>query len=179
MTLDRLEKTKVRCLREHEQEHHKSPAYQCIYSELDYKENSCLISSGKWYRINQAFVEEVNNFYASGDRYDGNLPIYNDDNEAAYNMRVATEGNGTIALMDQEIIQYGGGPGKVEFFDFFTENLDIIHVKRYSHSSGLSHLFAQGTVSGELFRLQSTFRGLVNNRLPDSHKLEDHERELE
>ena len=41
----------------------------------------------------------------------------------------------------------------------------------------LSHLFSQGTVSGELFWMQSDYRGSVNQRLPESHRIHDHARQ--
>ena len=76
--------------------------------------------------------------------------------------------------MDKKNIMYGGGQNRIEFCDLYAQGGDMIHVKRYGGSSVLSHLFAQGTMSGELFRTQSDFRGLVNARLPDSHKIPDH-----
>jgi uncharacterized protein (TIGR04141 family) len=41
------------------------------------------------------------------------------------------------------------------------------------NTSVLSHLFAQGLVSGELFAGDAEFRKKLNDELPDSHKLID------
>jgi uncharacterized protein (TIGR04141 family) len=58
----------------------------------------------------------------------------------------------------------------IEFCDLFTLQRDLIHVKRYGASSVLSHLFAQGVVSGELFASTQAFRSEVRRRLPRSHR---------
>lgn len=41
-------------------------------------------------------------------------------------------------------------------------------MKRYGQSSALSHLFAQGVVSGEIFQMDATFRHEVNKLLPQN-----------
>jgi uncharacterized protein (TIGR04141 family) len=53
------------------------------------------------------------------------------------------------------------------------EDPDIIHIKRYSSSSLLSHLFAQGLISGELFYVDPEFREKVNAALPEEYRSED------
>jgi uncharacterized protein (TIGR04141 family) len=75
--------------------------------------------------------------------------------------------------MDRKNIPIGGGYSKVEFCDVFTNEKDIIHIKRYGGSSVLSHLFSQATVAGELFVSDERFRARVNNLLPESHQLAD------
>ena len=72
---------------------------------------------------------------------------------------------------------FGGGPNRIEFCDLYTKDRDLIHVKRYGGSSVFSHLFAQGTVSGELFRMEPDFRRLVNDKLPLSHRIDNHRRQ--
>ncbi len=74
--------------------------------------------------------------------------------------------------MDQRNIVYGGSHSKIEFCDLYSNQREIFHVKRYGQSSALSHLFAQGLVSGELFQRDEHFRREVNRKLPVSHRLE-------
>ena len=47
----------------------------------------------------------------------------------------------------------------------------MIHVKHYSQAAPLSHLFAQGLVSGELFQSDKNFRRKLNDKLPEGRKL--------
>jgi uncharacterized protein (TIGR04141 family) len=146
------------------------PLYRCIYCEIERARETFMLNGGKWYQVMTDFVEEVNTSFARFPRYARELPHFSDASEAAYNERVATRERGRFALMDRERVQISGMSSPVEFCDLFTSHLDIIHVKRYGASSVLSHLFAQGMVSGELFAMNEAFRSRVRVLLPRSHK---------
>ena len=72
--------------------------------------------------------------------------------------------------MDCNNIQHGTIHSKIEFCDVLTKDKKFIHVKKYGASSVLSHLFAQGLTSGELFFSDEEFRRKVNDKLPDDLK---------
>ena len=152
--------------------------YKCLNAEIegDY-DDAYLISAGKWYRVARNFVEGVNRDFDQIPRFDHPLPEYCHDSEGSYNETVAQSDPDKFALMDKENIPYGGGPNRIEFCDLYSRHRDIIHVKRYGGSNVLSHLFSQGTVSGEVFWMQPDFRQLVNQRLPESHQIDDHTRQ--
>ena len=99
------------------------------------------------------------------------LPEYNDASETAYNLRIAQEHPEIFTLMDRQLISRGGGHNKIEFCDLLSRSNDLIHVKRYGGSSVLSHLFAQGKVSAELFLMDPEFRTQLNRILPEIHRL--------
>jgi len=148
-------------------------AYRCLYAEIEEEGDTYLLNGGKWYRLTRDFVREINAYFESMDIYDGQLLPYEDDSETAYNLRVADSEPARFALMDRRTIPYGGGYNRIEFCDLFSRGREIIHVKRYGASSVLSHLFAQGLVSGELFHTEPEFRQAVNGLLPTAHKFED------
>ncbi len=61
--------------------------------------------------------------------------------------------------MDRKNIRYGGGASAIEFCDVYdADKKTFIHVKNYYGSSAVSHLFAQGRVSGQLFLNDEPFR---------------------
>lgn len=154
------------------------PIYKCLNAELEVDDDRAyLISAGKWYRVARDFVQSVNENYKRIPRFDQSLPEYCHESEGSYNECVAQGDPDTFALLDRQNIPYGGGSNRIEFCDLYTRNRDIIHVKRYGGSSVLSHLFSQGTVSGELFWMQPDFRESVNQRLPVSHQIDDHTRQ--
>ena len=148
-------------------------AYKCLYGEIDHDGDSFLLSGGKWYRVSKDFVDEVNQAYKLIENFTPSLPEYNHDSESHYNTDVANANPKNFALMDCKNISYGGGQSRFEFCDLYSNTRDIIHVKRYGNSSVLSHLFAQGLNSGELFQTDPKFRKSVNDILPDGFKLFD------
>lgn len=148
-------------------------AYKCLYAELEKDKKTYLLSGGKWYNVNSDFVASVNQSYADIPKYQVELPKYNDDSESKYNERVSKEMAGQFALMDRKEIWYGGGQSQIEFCDLFSLDRDIVHVKRYGASSVLSHLFAQGRLSGELFQMDKEFRDKVSLELPAGFQLEN------
>jgi len=152
---------------------HKWQAYKCLYCELEKGTETYLLSGGKWYVVAKDFVASVNKSYAEIPNYEVNLPRYNDNSEGKYNERVSREMAGQFALMDRKIISYGGGYSQIEFCDLFSTNGDIIHVKRYGSSSVLSHLFAQGRLSGELFQMENEFRQRVAEKLPEGFEIKN------
>jgi uncharacterized protein (TIGR04141 family) len=84
-------------------------------------------------------------------------------------------GPARYALMDQKFLSY---PSKMEFCDLYKANKDICHIKKYGQAGALSHLFSQGLISGELFKMDEEFRKEVNKKLPARFKLADHTAKL-
>lgn len=131
--------------------------YECIYSEVVHNKKHYELRAGVWYELNVDFVKEMNAVMASIPTYKVSLPNYNHDSEGAYNKAVA-KGDSNIKCMDTKNIYIGGGQSRFEFCDLVHQknghdNLtDLIHVKHYTSSATLSHLFAQGVVSAEIFR---------------------------
>jgi len=147
--------------------------YKCLYCELDQGNETYLLNGGRWYAVASDFVASVNQSYSDIPDYNGYLPKYNDDSEGKYNLRVCKEMSTDFALMDEKMIRHGGGQSQIEFCDLLSAAGDIIHVKRYGHSSVLSHLFAQGRVSGELFQMDPEFRDKVSEELPAAFKIKN------
>jgi uncharacterized protein (TIGR04141 family) len=116
-------------------------------------------------------VERINDAVNRIPQASLSLPSYSDKSEATYSRRVVQQDRARFALMDQCLIGCSTLPNKVEFCDLYSSERQLIHLKRYSGSSTLSHLFAQGVVSGRLFLNEVDFRREVNKVLPQSHRL--------
>jgi uncharacterized protein (TIGR04141 family) len=156
---------------------HEWSTYQCINCELDdEKGNAYLLSGGKWYRIAKKFVEEVNSFVHALERYDFAFPDYCHKSETEYNAQLAKTYKDRFILQDRLNVAHGGGKSQIEFCDIYDRSGGIIHIKRYGGSSVLSHLFAQGLISGELFKSDQSFQKKVFDKLalPTSTRPEDH-----
>lgn len=154
---------------------HRWSFFKCLTADLDFEGEKYLLNAGKWYRVSREFVQEVDEELASLLEVTSTsaMPIWGDEHEAAYNVRVSRDSNGQLALMDQVMIQHAGMPSPIEFCDLFSDDRRLIHVKRYGQSSVLSHLFMQGLVSAESLLSDARFRNAVNEKLPRTHQLAD------
>ncbi|MBU4566213.1 MAG: TIGR04141 family sporadically distributed protein [Desulfarculus sp.] len=100
------------------------------------------------------------------------MPEYKDGSEGAYNTRVASELADQFHLLDVDLARLSGVRSGIEIADLYSIERDFIHVKHYAGSSVLSHLFAQGKISGELFQMEKEFRVILNEKLPSRFKLD-------
>lgn len=91
--------------------------------------------------------------------YDERLPDYRaGEREGPYNQRVVEASPDSKFLLDKKTVYYGGRSSQVELCDVLREDGSFIHVKRYSGSAALSHLFNQGYVSAKLIKADPDFR---------------------
>jgi len=172
LSADYLRARRVSCISaEGEQVINRWTVFQCLYAEIEYDRDTYLLTSGSWYRVARNFVDAVNRYVRGIPATTVALPEYDDDSEEEYNKRAARENHGNLALMDQKILSYGGGPSRIEFCDLYSRSRAMVHVKRYHGSGVLSHLFAQGVTSARAFLQSEEFRKKVNAKLPASHKL--------
>jgi len=169
LSLSTLRSRKIYCLdRESESVGLTWPVYRCIAYEASVSGQTYVLNEGKWYEIEPSFVAEVSDFVDSLEPSKIQFPGYSHSGEAAYN-KALCESVDDLFLMDQKNIVHGGGGSRIEFCDALSASGSLVHVKRYSGSATLSHLFAQGAVSAELFLLDRSFRKKVRERLPESH----------
>lgn len=147
-------------------------SYRCIYAEAHLDGGMYILNSGRWYEIAADFTAEVLADFEGMAESDIGLPDHMGGREGEYN-EIATEFIAGACCLDAKMISHGGGHSTIEFCDIFTPDNRLIHVKKYSGSAQLSHLFNQGLVSGELFISSPDFREKLNEKLPDNRKLAD------
>lgn len=147
-------------------------AYRCLYAEIAIVDQTFILRDGAWFRVDRDFVSVLNHYIADIDIYDFSLPEYGEKFEKIYNIKVA-ENNGDIHLMDRDLVYNHARYGRIEFCDLIKDGCEFIHVKKYSGSTTLSHLFSQGQVSAELFVGDADFRERVNQKLPPELQFPD------
>ncbi len=172
LTFDDL-RTRIRALRADDSIAHEWPVARCLQAEVQLDQKSYLLSAGKWYQIDEGFVEGIDKIVAEIPTVDLGLPEYEDNMEGDYNKRVARQSQGRLALLDADIIRHGGSRSQIEFCDLYSRDRDLIHLKRYSSSATLSHLFSQAAVSAQNFKSDVEFRQKANLKLPPSHQIPD------
>lgn len=148
-------------------------AFRCLYGEIELDGVTYVLNGGKWYSVASDFAAQVKEAFGKVPEAELECIDYdNHANEGEYNKALTAAIEGACCL-DAKVIHYGGGKSSIEFCDVLTADKKLLHVKRYSGSAQLSHLFAQGAVSGQLFVQDAAFRHKLNEKLVDAHKLAD------
>lgn len=140
--------------------------YQCLYADIPRARDRYLLTNGEWYLLNRDFVTAVNNTVRAIPRTRLKpVPYIDGEDEGVYNIRLAESISGACCL-DKRLISYGGGRSTIEFCDVYSPARQMVHVKRASGSSMLSHLFSQGVVAATSFISDEDFRTAANELLP-------------
>lgn len=168
LTEDKLKNRDILCMDLNDQVIESWTAFNCLYCELDRKGHSYILNAGKWYELDKDFVKQVNTSFAEIPKYSGSFTVYDDDTEGEYNKRLVDENSSEYCLMDRNLTRLGG---PMEFCDVFSKSKELIHIKRYSGSATLSHLFYQGMASAEFFQTDPAYRKLVLSKLPKQFQI--------
>lgn len=143
--------------------------YQCLYAEITEPGNHVyVLGEGRWHSVSRNFVEELNTFIANNvKRLPVSLPPYPEGQwEADYN-RDAADSDADLIHMDTAFVQTGTGRDRIEICDLYHSDRIFIHVKRYSGSATLSHLFTQGEVSAETLYRDPKILAATSDKFPD------------
>lgn len=123
--------------------------FQCLVSEQRVSDRLYALIEGHWFEVAEALVEQVDSAVSAIPAATVSLPPgHPGESEGDYNVRAAAA-SPDLALLDRELVAPDGSKTKIEFCDLLSTDGSIVHVKRKSRSSTLSHLFAQGHVSAE------------------------------
>lgn len=133
------------------------PAYYCTTAEVSIQGQSYILNNAKWYAISQDLekdlkqldIEIQNNCETNAM---AGLPNCTYDKEGDYNKACAING---FDVWDRNLIN------NTEVCDLWSNKKEFIHVKKYSSSSLLSHLFNQGLVSATQMYQSRDFRSKV------------------
>lgn len=144
-------------------------SYKCIYGECVLDGKTYCINDGKWYCINELFVKKINESYAktpiSQIVFTERTSKHKSENQ--YIEDFASKNSDEFLVMDKKNIKHGGGQSSVELCDLITTSQELIHIKPYSGSSTLSHLFNQGVISAELIISDKEFCEKANKKIAE------------
>lgn len=136
--------------------------YQCLVSEQRVDGKLHALVEGRWFEIADSLVNQVDAAIAAIPLASVTLPDgLPGESEGDYNARaVATSAD--LALLDKMLVAPDGSTTRIEFCDLMSKDGSLVHVKRKTRSSTLSHLFAQGHVSAESM-IDGTLRDQVRS----------------
>ncbi len=140
---------------------------KCIYGECSIDGQAYCINAGKWYYMDKSFVEDINAEYESTiiSQIDFQERTSKHDSEGQYTIDFANNNHSKFLAMDKKNIMHGGGHSSIELCDLISSSQELIHLKPYSGSSTLSHLFNQGVVSAELLIADEDFLKKANDKI--------------
>ncbi|MCR9189427.1 MAG: TIGR04141 family sporadically distributed protein [Alteromonadaceae bacterium] len=140
--------------------------YSCLYLELDSGDTKKVIFGGTWYEIDKSFMSGIDSTLAMVALSDLEFPgvyVWEEDGktkietEGDYNERAAAAQG--FFLLDKKLVKCTKTTSPIELCDLLTQDKQLVHVKhRKGGSAGLSHLFAQGSVSAEVMLGDKGFR---------------------
>lgn len=118
---------------------------ECIVFETEINNIFYVLTVGEWFKIERSFAEQVREYLnTAADANIDLIPCRSGENERDYNFRMGDEGTNIISL-DRNTVNIDGS--QIEVCDLLMRGGKLIHVKKWSSSSTLSHLFAQGKIS--------------------------------
>lgn len=172
ITLEQIKSDKVRIRSDNGDRYFdRWTVYRSLSAEIDHENQRYVLSAGQWYRIAGDYVERINQEVADIPDLDWELPGYEfGTSEGAYNEAAANLDDG-LFLYDKDLVQFHGERGRIEFCDLLTSNAHIIHVKKRTSSSTLSHVFQQAFASAEAFIDYPELRTQMRNSHPEVHEL--------
>ncbi|MFA5225979.1 MAG: DUF6119 family protein, partial [Bacilli bacterium] len=128
-------------------------AYKCLYGELSYSGHSYCINNGKWYEIDNDYSSKIEKQYSESIVSDIEfIDCRQGQKEEEYNLEFTKSNRDNFICLDRKLITLGKSKNPIEVCDVLSKNNQLIHVKKYSGSSVLSHLFNQGFVSATLLK---------------------------
>lgn len=147
--------------------------HKCLISEQELNGRHYVLLEGAWFEFSTSIKEQVDQF-VDGIATASIQLIKNKPGrtEAAYNAALAGR-SPDLLLLDAKIPRPGGSPSGVEFCDVLSAQRHIIHVKRKARSSTLSHLFAQGSVSGRTFVEDGEYRRQLRQKIVDMRLMDE------
>lgn len=123
--------------------------YQCLVSEHRIEGKLYALIEGRWFEVADTLVAQVDAAVSAIPSASVALPAGRPgEAEGDYNARAAAMST-DMTMLDRELVAPDGAKTRIEFCDLLSTDGSIVHVKRKTRSSTLSHLFAQGHVSAE------------------------------
>lgn len=132
--------------------------YECFVYETVHLTNKYVLTDGQWYAIDRSLVDEVENYLNRLTLHSFLPDAKQDDNEETYNQDLESSHATSLICFDRKLISLDGWSSSIEACDFFSKDLQFIHIKDEASSSKLSHLFNQGLVSAEAYLREKDFR---------------------
>lgn len=178
--LDKLKSSSLYCWL-NDSPHKISSIYNCLFLEIEHNDEKFFINNGDWFKIESSYYEHIINKIDRIEIFkDPAIPCCEKDwNEGKFNEKFAESAPERFKLFDkQNFHKQEYGYSKIEPADIITKDKQFIHVKKGGTSATLSHLFAQGVVSAQLYKNEMLFIDEINEIFKKGYFKSDDEIEV-
>jgi hypothetical protein len=169
--IDKLKSCSLYCWT-NDSAHKISSIYDSLFIEIDHNNEKFFINNGDWFKIESAYYCYITN------KID-NIAIFSNPiipscaenwNEGEFNEKFAASDPNRFKLFDKKNFHLPNyGHSKIEPADIITTEKQFIHVKKGGSSANLSHLFAQGVVSAQLYKNEKKFIKEINETFGEGY----------
>jgi uncharacterized protein (TIGR04141 family) len=137
---------------------------KCLSGEFKIGTDSYILDDGALLYVARDYLQDLNKFTNEINNSALQFPTARrGEQEKNYNKRTSERLAGAI-LLDRRTVTRRQATA-IEVCDVATKRKQLIHVKKGTSSSSLSHLFAQGVVSAELLHMDLDFRNEIGELL--------------
>lgn len=155
------------------------PLFRCISGELELAGTTYLINEGAFFEVSDDYLKELDDYVRQLRECNKVLPPSTvKEHEGPYNKRAA-DSSSDFLLLDKKTVTVSAKTTPIEICDILTEDGCFIHVKRKLDSSSLSHLFAQGYVSGDLFHMSPEYRVAMLSKIKKAEEEREEDKKPE
>lgn len=162
---DELEKIKV-CLLIGDKEFETLPLKDCLTTEIVKGNSTFTLCMGNWYLVEKDYEKALNSSIAQFAFSSLKLPNFDPDIHFKYKKKIKISSENKYneiaskkidaLLMDAQFVYVD--KSKIEACDILTKDRNLVHVKRGSGFSSLSHLTSQANISTKLIFESAVFR---------------------
>ncbi len=175
LTIDRLRRWNLEALDNAGQVAYRWPLLRCLTGEFKREENEYILSESQFFEIRKEFRDNLNLFISELPTTSYPLPPSPGDiPEGQYN-ELAAKSRESYLLLDKKTVRMASHTSPIEICDVLTDDGCFIHVKRKLGSSSLSHLFAQGSVSADLFLMSLDYRTTTLTKIKEQEQIRANE----
>ncbi|MEU8832360.1 DUF6119 family protein [Streptomyces sp900116325] len=137
-----------------------TPLKNWLIFEAGSEEKRYLLTLGKWFALAESYAKQLDDDVAKIEDVTSTLNLIEwkiaDGYEEKHYNAEAIVGRGDLISLDRDNIRSAGSA--VEPCDLFHRDGFMIHVKKYTGSQTLSHLFAQGYVGAQILTEDADYR---------------------
>lgn len=149
-----------------------SSIYDALFIEIDHNNEKFFINNGDWFKVESTYYTDIVNKIDHIEKFnDPAIPSCAENwNEGEFNEKFAESDPNRFKLFDKKNFQLKDyGHSKIEPADIITINKQFIHIKKGGSSANLSHLFAQGVVSAQLYKNEILFIKNINELFEEDY----------